>query len=261
MDSHAVFFDIDGTLWDRYNFIPDSTRTAIRLLKENGHKAFINTGRTRGYVQNPDLLSLGFDGIVSGCGTMVELDGKTIFLHEMDNSLISRSITLLRDFKMKPIIEGKEFLYMEESDFIDDPYGKKLMRELTSRRKSIDEFWGQWNGSKISCDMTDCDYVSCFEMLKDEFTPLVHNPHVAELVPKGYTKGTGLIKASSLCGIDIKNTVAIGDSVNDIDMLKAAGRSVAMGQGSDEVKNIATYVTTSLLDDGIYNALKHFELI
>ena len=261
MNPHAVFFDIDGTLWDRYNFIPDSTRQAIKKLKANGHLAFINTGRTRGYVTNPDLLSLGFDGIVCGCGTMVEYKGDIIFLHEIDNELLANMISLMRDFGMKPIIEGKKYLYMEEADFIDDPYGKKLMSELKDARRSIDECWGKWNGSKVSCEMDGCDYERCFSILSNDFDALVHNPHVAEIVPCGFTKGTGIKKVCEYLGIDLEDTVAIGDSVNDIEMLKTAGKSVAMGSGSDDAKNIATYVTTPLLEDGIYNALVHLGLI
>lgn len=261
MNPRAVFFDIDGTLWDRHNFIPDSTREAIRRLRANGHFAFINTGRTRGYITNPDLLGLGFDGIVSGCGTMVEFNGETVFLHEMDNELLSRIMTSMRELGFRPILEGKDYLYMEERDFCDDPYGKKLLRELGDARKSIDENWCNWQVSKLSCDMTGCDYETFFQMFKDEIDPLVHNPHVAELVPCGFSKGTGIKIACEAAGIDLSNTIAIGDSVNDMGMLKTAAYSVAMGGATDDVKSIASFVTTPLMEDGIYNALAHFELI
>ena len=67
-----LFFDIDGTLWTMDGHIPESTREAIRRVRENGHLVFINSGRTRGYIRDPKLFSLGLDGIVSGCGTMIE---------------------------------------------------------------------------------------------------------------------------------------------------------------------------------------------
>ena len=72
----AVFFDIDGTLWDFHNQIPESTVTAIRTLRKNGHYAFICSGRSRAYIRHPDLFAVGFNGLVAGCGTHVELDGK-----------------------------------------------------------------------------------------------------------------------------------------------------------------------------------------
>lgn len=79
MSRKAVFFDIDGTLWDEHFVIPESTKEAIRKLRENGHLAFLCSGRTRAFIQDERLLALGFDGIVAGCGTWIEMDGKTLF--------------------------------------------------------------------------------------------------------------------------------------------------------------------------------------
>jgi len=62
----AVFFDIDGTMWDHTNFIPQSTIEGIHKLRKNGVHAFLCTGRSRAYVKNPELLNIGFDGIISG---------------------------------------------------------------------------------------------------------------------------------------------------------------------------------------------------
>ena len=64
MEKSAVFFDIDGTLWNYDKYIPDSTRVAIKKLRENGHLAFICSGRARAFIQDKDLLSLGFDCII-----------------------------------------------------------------------------------------------------------------------------------------------------------------------------------------------------
>ena len=62
-------------------------------------------------------------------------------------------------------------------------------------------------------------------------------------------------------GIKLEETMAFGDGGNDIDMLKHAGIGVAMGNAGDNVKEIADYITTSVDDDGITNALKHFNVI
>lgn len=61
----AVFFDIDGTLWDEHMQIPDSTRTAIRALRETGNYAFLCSGRSRANIRSEKLLELGFDGIIA----------------------------------------------------------------------------------------------------------------------------------------------------------------------------------------------------
>ena len=62
-------------------------------------------------------------------------------------------------------------------------------------------------------------------------------------------------------GISPDELMAFGDNNNDIEMLKFAKIGVALGEGTDKVKAAADYVTTGIDDDGVYNALKHYELI
>ena len=55
--------------------------------------------------------------------------------------------------------------------------------------------------------------------------------------------------------------MAFGDGGNDIGMLRHAGIGVAMGNANDDVKNAADYITTSVDENGIAHALKHFGII
>ena len=90
---------------------------------------------------------------------------------------------------------------------------------------------------------------------------MIHNERVVEIVPKGCHKGKGILEICEYLGVDIEDTYAFGDSANDIGMLDTAGTAVVMGNGSDMAKEHADYVTTDLLDDGIWNACKHLKLI
>ena len=100
-----------------------------------------------------------------------------------------------------------------------------------------------------------------YRLFEPDFELLIHSKEVCELVPKGHSKGTGILKVCEILKIPVSETIAFGDSANDIEMLKTAGLSVCMGNGTDEAKAVSDYVTTDILDDGIYNALKHFELL
>ena len=62
-------------------------------------------------------------------------------------------------------------------------------------------------------------------------------------------------------GIRLEETMAIGDGGNDIGMIRHAAIGVAMGNATDAVKQHADYVTSSVDEDGIANALKHFSII
>ena len=81
-----------------------------------------------------------------------------------------------------------------------------------------------------------------------------------ENVPLGYTKATAIQKVLEMLDIPLENAYAIGDSMNDLPMLQAVPNSIAMG-GAEALYPYVSYVTTSIEQDGIANALKHFDLI
>lgn len=257
----ALFFDIDGTIWNRQNYIPESTRKAFEILRQNGHKTFINTGRSMAYIQYDPLLSLGFDGIISGCGTMIEYNGNILKEEKIDLSLLEHSILIARKYGFRPILEGKDYLYMDESEFGQDPYGMKLKRELGDRLLTIEDEWGKWDVCKFACDMTGADKEGCFRALEPYYDFMVHNDYVVEIVPKGNHKGQGIVEVCNYLGINVEDSYAFGDGANDIGMFKAAGTAVAMGNASEIAKEHADYVTTTLEEDGIWNACKYFGLL
>ena len=256
-----VFFDIDGTLWDRRNVIPQSTSDAIGKLRENGHKAYICTGRTRGYITDPALLSLGFDGIISGLGTGIEADGDMVFEHIVPAQTAVRTVDTVKRYKVRAILEGPEYLYLDYDEFKDDPYGRKVMGDLQGRMKSLSDNYGRWVINKLSCDTTGCDKKAFYAELEEYYDFIEHNDVVVEMVPKGFSKGTGINRLCEIKGIDKEDTVAIGDAANDVEMFKAAGFSIAMGSGAEGAKEAADYVTSGLHEDGIMNALKYMKLI
>ena len=86
-------------------------------------------------------------------------------------------------------------------------------------------------------------------------------PAIADVVPRGSSKAVGIDKIIEYYGISLHETMAFGDGGNDMAMLRHAGIGVAMGNAGDEVKEAADYVTDSVDDDGVMNALRHFDVI
>ena len=87
------------------------------------------------------------------------------------------------------------------------------------------------------------------------------NPLFADVVPQGSSKAIGIDKIIAHYGIRLEETMAFGDGGNDIPMLRHAGIGVAMGNSTTEVQAAADWVTTSVDEDGIMNALRHFGVI
>lgn len=257
----ALFFDIDGTLWDFKNVIPESTKKAIKMLKENGHLVFICSGRTRCFIPAGELLDLGFDGIVCGCGTHIEKDGKDMLYNVLDNQLIEDTMELLYELDMPAVLEGKKNLYMDADLIKRDEYGQFLLNTWADVIQPIKGNRDNWEASKFSVLIEGKDYSRLVEDFSDKYDFLNHQNFVIELVPKGFSKATGIEYVCKKLGVDLKDSFAFGDSANDIDMLKFAGTGVAMGNGTDDAKACADYVTDDIHEDGIYNACKHFGLI
>ena len=89
-----------------------------------------------------------------------------------------------------------------------------------------------------------------------------HGPHPsADVTVLGIDKGTALIHVAEKLGVPIENTYAFGDGVNDLCMIEAAGHGIAMGNAVDALKEKAEYITTPILEDGVKNGLKHYNLI
>ena len=112
--------------------------------------------------------------------------------------------------------------------------------------------------------MPDSNFDAVKEGLCEELDFLVHPGdafQVVEFIPKGSSKATGIHKLCELLGVDIADTYALGDSVNDLDMLEAVGHGIAMGNGTSAAKDVAEYVTAPLWEDGVKRAMEHYMLI
>ncbi len=256
-----LFFDIDGTIWDYKNYIPKSAVRAIKKAQENGHLCFINTGRSRGFVTNKDLLGIGFDGIVSACGCTVELHEEVVFNRLIKREDAIRTMETVRKHGFRSILEGPRYLYMDMEEFRGDLYASKVIDEMGDRLLTIKDHWGEWEINKLSCACDTPTRDVCYEELSDLYDYMIHSGSVVEMVPKGFHKGTGILELCRILGVDPMDTVAFGDSANDIPMLETAGTAVVMGRSDERVRAYADHITDNLEDDGIENAMKKLGLI
>lgn len=257
-----IFFDIDGTLWDEEMEIPDSTISTLKKLRENGHRIFLCSGRARGNICDKKLLSIGFDGIVAACGNHIELDGKIVYERIISPELTERVITVLRECNMPVVLEGPEFHWIDKDGFQDDPYVLYLFREMGESAKILEEYTGDIRINKLSGDvLPDTDYDRIKRELGDDFAILEHEGNVIELVPAGTSKATGIQWLCDYLHVGREDTYAIGDSVNDLDMLSFVGHGIAMGNGTSPAKDAAEYITADIHEDGVQKAMEHYGLI
>ena len=121
----AVFFDVDGTLFKQGKEVPESTIRAITKIRENGHLAFVCTGRSRVMVPETPILDIGFDGVVAACGMYADYQGKILFAEEMRQEVLDDILPILQRTETMYILEGTEYIYYDENTIgnaIDDWY-------------------------------------------------------------------------------------------------------------------------------------------
>lgn len=262
MDKKIIFFDIDGTLADEYTFeIPTSTILAMKQAQANGHLLFVNTGRGSCFVEK-SILSLPLDGIIYGCGTEISYHHHTIAFHQFSKDLRKRIIASSYKYHLENILEGNTAIYYPNKKLID-PF------VIHQRLHYLDEGFPvrtyDLNDDCIFQKMAtwyqdEKDIKAFMNEFKDELAFINRNGFY-EILPKAYNKATGIQETIDYLHIPLENTFAIGDSTNDLTMLNYVHTSIAMGNSAKELFPVVDYVTTSLHDDGIYNALKHFHII
>jgi Cof subfamily protein (haloacid dehalogenase superfamily) len=274
----AVFFDIDGTLVTKNAHALASTRTAIQRLKEQGIICGIATGR--GPVRlSQQIDELNFDVFVTYNGQFVYTNEKhhirsAYFSAEVLEQIVTFSDSFRRQtmFGSATKVEGSSLMQAGQRKWV-----KKLMRFLPKRIPValIKRFLSaiQTNDCRYEeLDILNEPIYQCVmlsptaetEELQAYF-PECHitrsNPYTVDIIPKGGSKMVGIQACLDYYQLSKDEVMVFGDSYNDYEMLKEAGVGVAMGNADPEVKAIADHVTSSNEKDGIYNALKFYDLI
>ena len=108
--SKIVFLDVDGTLVDYENHLPDSAVIAIRAARANGHRVYICTGRSRAEVY-PELWDIGLDGMIGGNGSYVEDSGKIVMHQRITRDQCRQSVDWLHGRDLAFYLESNNGLF------------------------------------------------------------------------------------------------------------------------------------------------------
>ena len=251
-----LFFDIDGTLLtlDEQHRMPESTIEALHQAKQRGHEIFINTGRVRTAIDK-HLLEFGFDGLVCGCGTYIEYHGRPLLHNRLTKEQCLAYAQDLRKLHYQTVFEGKDRL------FIEGEYGPDSFMEYIYTYFSENSDYPIEESAHPEFIFDKLTTVQMEDSDPHAFTIIPHFGKVFELVPKGFSKATGIQLLMDYLHVQADDCYAFGDSINDLEMLRFVQHSVGMGNSVKEVLEVVEFRTTDILEDGITNALKHYGLI
>ena len=259
-----IFFDLDGTLLDNsIDRVPESALKAIDELKKQGYKIVISTGRdmdTHYSVKYIDIVKP--DAIIHANGNKITIDGRLVFEHVMDMSLLRHIVDFCRERDIcVGTSVGREDFYINNDKKIqaDSVYNKYINRNFVD----IEELFTR-NIPVIALSFAG-DTETDGKILEQHFPMLMLLPFStntgADIIEQDCTKADGMRRVCDYYGVPYDRTYAFGDSMNDVHILRAAHVGVAMGNAEQAVKAAADYVTTGIADNGIYNACVRLGLI
>ena len=244
-----AFFDIDGTLRDiNSERISKKVFYTLKELKSKGIIICIATGRAP--MTLPDFEDVEFDAYVTFNGSYCYNNNGTIYSNSISNNDVKILLDNASKMNRAVSIASKKRLAANGSDVDLEEYYNiaKLELEVSKDFDKVAE---------------DDIYQVMLGCRKEEYGTILKNTknvkitawwdRAVDIIPLDGGKGNGVSKVLEHFGIDRNEAIAFGDGNNDIEMFEVVGNTVAMGNASDELKEIATDVCKTAADDGIYH--------
>lgn len=264
---HCVFLDIDGTLIAfGQEDMSEATKNDLLSAQAKGVKCLINTGRPRASLPKA-VTNFPFDGYCCACGGYISVDGNVIVNEPLgiDNVRYLEHIALTCNAHI--IFEGIETNYCYDGDLkLHEHHAKvsQAFRDCTTFGPlPMDESIAK---QILKVTVIDFDHSQLWvKEAQQRFNFMMHlsysGDHFSgEIVPKTSSKAKAMDKVKAYYHEDVQS-IAIGDGINDIEMLQEADVSFWMANGDSSVQQYATHTTDTVLDNGVGNALRKLNLI
>ena len=253
-----IFFDIDDTLRNsKTGFIPSTIPTAFKQLRDKGILTGIATGRgIFGVV--PEIKALKPDFFVTLNGAYIEdKKGNVIYSNKIAKDKLEEYITWTKEVGIDYGLVGS--------------HAAKLSRRTEMISQAIDPIYPDLEVDPDFYQKEDIYQMWTFEdqgdalVLPDTLASTLRmvrwHEHSSDVVPISGSKAAGVAKVVDQLGLKPENVMVFGDGLNDLELFDYAGISVAMGVSHEKIKEKADYITKTLEEDGIFDALEGFGMV
>ena len=253
-----IFFDIDDTLRNsKTGFVPSTIPTIFKQLRKKGILTGIATGRgIFGVV--PEIKALKPDFFVTLNGAYIEdKKGNVIYSNKIAKDKVEEYITWTKEVGIDYGLVGS--------------HAAKLSRRTEMISQAIDPIYPDLEVDPDFYQKEDIYQMWTFEeqgddlVLPDTLASTLRmvrwHEHSSDVVPISGSKAAGVAKVVDQLGLKPENVMVFGDGLNDLELFDYAGISVAMGVSHEKIKEKADYITKTLEEDGIFDALEGFGMV
>lgn len=266
-----VFIDIDGTLVTDEKKVPEQNVQAIKKVKENGIEVVLTSGRPYQSIEMYSNEVGAIPYVIGSNGGIVAnfKERKNIFCRDLQKEVAVKVFEYLKERNLYAVATLSGDLFVEEGKYSITPENRSEVNIINSLKDTLSETKEpimkfsviDYDAEKLVkareeiLNLFDATTTKVDEfMIPMRFRDANNNyaiPHVMDVMPKGTNKAEGIIELSKYLNIDLSETVVFGDGMNDIEMIKAGGLSVAMGNASEELKKLADVVTKTNNEAGV----------
>ncbi|QPQ32217.1 Cof-type HAD-IIB family hydrolase [Lysinibacillus sp. JNUCC 51] len=252
-----LFFDVDGTLYNSEKILPASAKNALLEARRNGYEIAIATGRAPFMIQSL-LEELDINTYVTFNGQYVVYRGEIVYTNGVEKDELSKIIAF-GDARHEPVV------FLDDQQMIASVGNNEMISESLNTLKypypKIDStYYMQNEVYQTLIFMEEND-----EHLYREAFPNVQfvrwHRYSCDILPKGGSKAAGIEKVLEKMGLTLNDAIAFGDGINDIEMLQAVGTGVAMGNGHERVKAVATHIAEHVDEDGLAKIMRQLNII
>lgn len=270
-----IALDLDGTLFNSQSQISAHNIDTIKKANEAGATVVISTGRPYSGLPFEQLKGSGIRFAITTNGSAIyEIEsGKCLFEEAMDEDIILPILDFLlkKDIHMDAFIGGKGYTPVQcvaAGQKLANP--PALKHYILNTRVRVDNLPLFIHENHLKVQKMTLNFYPEGGIFKDreEVRKYLESNPAVTTVSGGYNnleftradvnKGVGLQKMAQLLDIPVAQTMAVGDTENDLAIIRAAGVGVAMGNATAAVKSAADYITTSNDEDGVAAAIAHF---
>lgn len=273
MDYKLICLDMDGTLLNDEKKISDENIEAIKKANERGVKVTISTGRLHTSAKYyADLLNVKVPVISSNGAYIREKDkGEAVYKNQLGYENCKKVLNVIEEYKFEAYFHcaeeiissnpvSKDYMYYRLNK--DLPQDMKIKFTITSEiEKTLKKKSEEVLKCILFCKNTDVlDEAKRKLSQFDELEITTSGINNIEVNSKGVCKGKAVKMLSEFYNINTEEIICIGDSYNDLSMIKCAGLGIAMGNSSDYIKQEAQYITDDNNNNGVAKAIEKFVL-
>lgn len=264
MSIKLVALDLDDTLLDSSRRISPRNKAAIAAAAARGVTVTLATGRMY-RATRPYAADLGVDvPLIVYNGAMIKkgLSGETMFHQPLAPKTTALVLELLRRHGWYGQVYEDDELYAARYTAEADIY----FRQTGVRARTVGEafYTRSWRSTKVVTIAPAAQVPAIMHWLQAELGETAYvttsKPMYVDVLHPDVSKGRALARLAQQLGVARQEVMAVGDSLNDVEMLSYAGLGVAMGNARDEVKERADAVTAANDEDGVAEAIERYVL-